>query len=400
MLHSRMRRPRMTWPRGTVFQTSLWLAAAFAVALIATGASAGSWKGEETRDEAGVLQIMNPATGMEEPTTIELDELWRLGGDSEDEDEFFGVILQIATDTDGNIYVLDSQLSEVKVYDSNGEWTNSIGREGEGPGEFRRPNDMFMLQDGTIGVMQSVPGKIIKLTTTGDPAGDVALPEPEGGGFQMLRGGTTLGDNLLVLAIAPDVPDARLDRIVAIGAELGAQYALAISTEPDSARTVDRFARLCERAAAGGMRLCLEFMRFTAVRTLTDALEVVRSAGHPAGAVLVDMLHLIRSGGAPDDLQGIDPALLPYTQLCDAPAAPADDELATLVDEALNGRVLLGEGGLPVAEILARLPADCSMSCEILSSALRERFPDPAARALAVADATHSFLAHLARQAR
>ena len=70
-----------------------------------------------------------------------------------------------------------------------------------------------------------------------------------------------------VLAIAPDVADDGLDRIVEIGAELGAECALAISTEPDTARGVERFARLCERAAAGGMRLCLEFMRFTAVRT-------------------------------------------------------------------------------------------------------------------------------------
>jgi sugar phosphate isomerase/epimerase len=196
-----------------------------------------------------------------------------------------------------------------------------------------------------------------------------------------------------VLALTPDVPDDRLDRIVAIGAELGARYALAIATEPDPARTSDRFARLCESAAPGGIRVCLEFMRFTSVRTLTDALAVVRAAGHPAGAVLVDMLHLIRSGGDPDDLSSIDPALLPYTQICDAPLWPPNEELGTLIDEALNGRLLPGEGGLPVAEILAGLPADCSVSCEILSSALRERHPDPTARAKAVAKTIRSFLA-------
>jgi sugar phosphate isomerase/epimerase len=203
-----------------------------------------------------------------------------------------------------------------------------------------------------------------------------------------------------VLAITPDVPDDGLDRIVAIGAELGARYALVIATEPDPVRTADRFARLCERAAASGMRACLEFMRFTSVRTLADALAVVRAADHPAGAVLVDMLHLIRSGGGPGDLSGIDPALLPYTQLCDAPAAPPDEELTTLVDEALNGRVLPGDGGLPVEEILAHLPAACSVSCEILSSTLRARHPDPAARAKAVADATRSFLARAEASAR
>jgi hypothetical protein len=200
MLQSRKRRRRTTRPRRATFQTSLWVAAVLAiVAFAATGASAGPWKGQETTDENSVLQMMNPGQGMETSTTIELDELWRLGGDSENEDEFFGIIAQITSDPDGNIYVLDSQLSEVKIYDSNGEWLNSIGREGEGPGEFRRPNDMFFLPDGTLGVLQSVPGKIVKLTLEGDPAGDVALPQPEGGGFQVLRGGAVSGDNIILI---------------------------------------------------------------------------------------------------------------------------------------------------------------------------------------------------------
>lgn len=196
-----------------------------------------------------------------------------------------------------------------------------------------------------------------------------------------------------VLAIAPGVPDDDLDRIVAVGAELGARYALVISTEPDPARTVERFARLCERAADAGLRACLEFMRFTSVQTLAEALAVLRAADHPAGAVLVDMLHLIRSGGGSGDLEGVDPNLLPYTQLCDAPAVAADDSINGLIDEALNGRLLPGHGALPVADILARLPADCAVSCEILSAALRERFPDPRARAQAIADATRAWLA-------
>ena len=44
----------------------------------------------ETRD--GVPHVMNPATPMDGATTVALEELWRLGGDSEDEEEFFGVI--------------------------------------------------------------------------------------------------------------------------------------------------------------------------------------------------------------------------------------------------------------------------------------------------------------------
>jgi len=198
-----------------------------------------------------------------------------------------------------------------------------------------------------------------------------------------------------VLAITPDVSDEALRRIVGIGAEIGARYALAISTENDPAVTAARFARLCECAAEYEMRVCLEFMLFTSVRTLADALSVVQAAAHPAGAVLVDMLHLMRSGGAPADLSNVSPELLPYTQLCDAPASLPDEGLPFLIDEALNGRDLPGEGGLPVAEIVERLPADCALSCEILSASLRERFPDPVDRAKAVAESTRSFLARV-----
>ncbi len=150
-----------------------------------------------------------------------------------------------------------------------------------------------------------------------------------------------------VLVLGQDVPDGALDRSLEIGAELGARYALVIGTDPDAARTAERFGRLCERAAAGGMRLALEFMRFTAVRTLADALGIVPAAGHPAGAVLVDMLHLIRSGGGPEDLLGIDSELLPYAQICDAKAASPGEEVGLLVNEALNGRLLPGDGRFP-----------------------------------------------------
>jgi len=196
-----------------------------------------------------------------------------------------------------------------------------------------------------------------------------------------------------VLTITPDVPDSALQRIIEIGAELNARYALVIGVDPEPSRIADRFAGLCEHAASSGIRPVLEFMRFTSVRTLADALEIVQAAGHPAGAVLIDMLHLARSGGSPEDLLGIDPDALPYAQICDAPAEPPGEESGGLIAEALQGRLLPGDGALPIREFLARLPAGRPLSCEILSSDLNQRFPDTKARAQAVGDATRAFLA-------
>ena len=165
---------------------------------------AGSWKGEEVQKD-GVLHVMNPAETTDGSRDVKMKELWRLGGDTDDEDEFFGVIVRITSDSQGNIFLLDSQLSEVKIYTPEGEYLNSIGREGEGPGEFRRPSDMFFLPDGNLGVMQTVPGKIVQLTTDGDPAGEFPVPQPEGGGFQILRGAQLAGQNLALVKMTQEL---------------------------------------------------------------------------------------------------------------------------------------------------------------------------------------------------
>jgi len=161
-------------------------------------AGAGAWEGrEETRD--GTTRILNPSTPTEPLTSLKLKELWRISGDEEDE-FLFGVLTQIASDVEGNIYLLDAQLNQVMVFSPEGEYLRSIGREGEGPGEFRRPSDMFITPDGTVAVMQRMPGKVILLTTDGEPAGNLAVPQPDDGGMQMFSGGAPAGDHVVILA--------------------------------------------------------------------------------------------------------------------------------------------------------------------------------------------------------
>lgn len=158
-------------------------------ALLAAGpAQAGDWKGTVETVE-GAKYVKNPAKPMNPPTTVNMEALWELGGETDSEDEFFGVVADIEIDEDGNVYLLDSQLSEVKIYTPDGEFIRSIGREGEGPGEFRRPSAIFFTKEGNVGVMQTIPGKIVILTPEGEPVGDHPLPEPEDGGFQILTGG-------------------------------------------------------------------------------------------------------------------------------------------------------------------------------------------------------------------
>lgn len=192
--------------------------------------------------------------------------------------------------------------------------------------------------------------------------------------------------------IRPGPPDPALERIIEIGGEVGARFVLVVSSDPDRGATKRRFAELCQRAADAGLVAVLEFLPITEIRTLADALDVVRDVAHPSSGILVDALHLARTGGKPDDLRALEPALLPYAQPADAPLAPPGSDVGSLLHEAIDGRLLPGAGELPLRDWLDALPADIPLSPEIRSRTLRERYPDIVARARAIGDATRRWL--------
>jgi len=148
---------------------------------------------------AGQEQVANPSKTAKGPETLELKELWRVGG-YDDEEVLFGVITDIIADRDGNFYMLDSQLNEVQVYSAAGEYSRTIGREGEGPGEFRAAFNLLLLPNGNIGVLQAFPSKIIGLTPDGNPADDFQLPTREDDvGFKVLFMARNAGEELAVV---------------------------------------------------------------------------------------------------------------------------------------------------------------------------------------------------------
>lgn len=176
------------------------------------------------------------------------------------------------------------------------------------------------------------------------------------------------------------------DELIDAAAELGARHVLVASMAPDRAAVIERFGALCDRAAPAGITVVLEFLPIFAVATLADAVGIVQEAARTNGGVLVDTLHLARSGGSPDDLTAVA-ALLPYVQIADAPSTPA----MSLRDEALHGRLLPGEGDLPLAATLAAVPS-VPLSVELRSRPLMVAYPDPLERAKAVLAATRTLL--------
>jgi len=196
--------------------------------------------------------------------------------------------------------------------------------------------------------------------------------------YDILGGGPLLRETLRCLAdtgvsvldteflpFEPDQPAAIPEGFLDVSAQLGARHVLVMSALPEEPRTMERFCELCDRAATYGLQVGLEFAIYTGVRTLAQAVQVVARSKRPNASVVVDALHFSRSGGVPPDIARADPSLFRYAQICDASAdMPAPGDTTALIREARTGRLLPGEGALPLRELVAALPPAVPLAIE------------------------------------
>lgn len=140
-----------------------------------------------------------------------------------------------------------------------------------------------------------------------------------------------------------------------------------VSMDPDVPRTLDECATIAELATSAGFEdIVCEFAPILTLRDLSMALDAVRHVNRPNFRLLIDTMHLGRTGGTAADLAALDPALVGYVQLADAPLAPSTTDYA---QEALFDRMTPGEGDLPLADMLAAMRRDVVVSLEVPQAA-------------------------------
>ncbi|QGN54265.1 sugar phosphate isomerase/epimerase [Novosphingobium sp. Gsoil 351] len=193
--------------------------------------------------------------------------------------------------------------------------------------------------------------------------------------------------------IMPGPPDPWLLELVDIAAELGAPNLLCVSSDPDPAATTAKLQAMVDRAAGTGVRVNLEFGLFTQVKTIGAAATIVGRIEGAARGLLCDTLHWARSGGTAEAIRALPREWLGYAQLCDAPAAgPDQSDMDAIIDDAINRRVAMGQGGLPIAAMVDALPTGLPVAIEERSATLRDAFPDLNGRAREVARTSRAWL--------
>jgi sugar phosphate isomerase/epimerase len=160
--------------------------------------------------------------------------------------------------------------------------------------------------------------------------------------------------DILTCYITPELDLEAMKRAHEFGAEIGAGYGLVIGDDPEWDRMVQNFARMCENASQFGLVLALEAPENRlALTTLDLNLKLIEDSGATNACIDIDPVQFFRSGGSIADLKSVDPALMPYTQLCD-----------TTEKEAGAPLCMAGDGIVPLHELLDVMPDGLPLSIE------------------------------------
>jgi sugar phosphate isomerase/epimerase len=169
--------------------------------------------------------------------------------------------------------------------------------------------------------------------------------------------------------LIPTTEMAAFEPFLEASADYGARCILATGDDPEQARLVDRFGWLCDRAAAHGLSVQIEFVPWMSIPSFGAAKEMLRLVGRSNLGIAVDALHFARSDSSLADLAATPPEHLLYAQLCDAPKATSADR-DYLFHAAVKERLWPGDGDIDLVGLVRALPAGIPIALEIPTETL------------------------------
>ena len=171
-----------------------------------------------------------------------------------------------------------------------------------------------------------------------------------------------------VLAIAREVNPDCISVLVPVGATLNVGAA------------TEAFAALCDRGAADGLRMAIEFFAWSPLHTLAETWTIVHGADRPNGGMILDAWHHERRHGTLADIAAVDASRIWGVQIADAPRVPVLNDLAA---ECRHHRRWPGEGDLDLDAIVATLRrggCDAPLGIEVFGSIDNDADAYPRAR--------------------
>ena len=179
------------------------------LAVLAACGGDATLMGSVVRDSAGVTIVeLDPNAPPVATWRVEDAPVTVIGAVETDETQQFVRIRKVLRNDDGDVYVLDGPIGEVRVFDAGGAFRRTIGRKGNGPGEFRMPMHMWLGADDSLHVWDAQYGPLSVFDASGrldrtedlDRAGLVRLLDT----VQPYEGAIPVNDESLVIPSRSD----------------------------------------------------------------------------------------------------------------------------------------------------------------------------------------------------
>lgn len=107
--------------------------------------------------------------GPDETRTFVAEEIVSIGDDeTKDREYLLGSPFHVASDSADRIYIFDRSLMGVRVYDAEGQYQQTIGRPGQGPGELRNVSAMYIDREQTLWILDNFNFRITRFSLEGD----------------------------------------------------------------------------------------------------------------------------------------------------------------------------------------------------------------------------------------
>ena len=161
-----------------------------------------------------------------------------------------------------------------------------------------------------------------------------------------------------IARITEDCDPRNFNRALELGGELGAKRMIMSAwtkSRDDRNFLIDVYGETCDLAAPYGISVDLEFPTFSRLRTLDEALDIVRAADRPNSGILVDTLYLHLSRVDIGELLHVPPEFLHFLHISDCLPGIADTREG-MIQLARDARLYPGEGWIDFTGIIERIP--------------------------------------------
>lgn len=280
-----------------------WAILAVGLVVTTSGCAPGRDRGDDGAPgvPASVEVVRNPATGAWEPGEgWRLVEDLRVGRMDGSGPEVWGSVVDVAVDGLGRLYVLDNQALEIRVFDADGRYVRTIGREGRGPGEIELSAALLFSPRGNLWVHDARNQRFTVFDTAGDYLGEhpirtarfvqghrfaddgsllelVALPGTRTGSEVLVRSRLAADGSLQPVDTFPLSPLPRA-RTVIVRSERGTSVSLRAATlpfTPPRLRVLDPRGYVWTTATDGDYRLVQQRLSGDTVRLVERAYDPV-----------------------------------------------------------------------------------------------------------------------------